>query len=104
MACPVVSGIAALIMSYYPALSAKEVKAAIEESVAKVDDKVKLPGSDEETFLIKISGSGGIVNAYNAVVKADEMSKKVIKPAASAAPLQSKPKAPATRPAPAKKS
>jgi cell wall-associated protease len=77
MAAPVVSGIAALIRSYFPMLSAVEVKEAIESSV---DDSMKginypLPGGGKkETIRFgNLCKTGGIVNAYNAVKKADEM-------------------------------
>lgn len=42
MAAPVVSGLAAVLRSYYPTLSAKEVKDIIIKSVTKVDQKVKI--------------------------------------------------------------
>ena len=74
MAAPVVSGLAAMLRSYYPELSAKEVKHIILKSVTKVDQKVKIKeeGSSKKVFLDEISVSGGIVNAYNAVVEANK--------------------------------
>ena len=47
MASPVVAGLAALIRSYYPGLSAKQVKAVIEKSVVKDTAMVTRPGSKE---------------------------------------------------------
>jgi len=67
MACPVVSGIAALIMQHYPTLTAQQVKYAIEKSTVAPKDKVKKPGTDELVDLSEISKSGGIVNAYEAL-------------------------------------
>lgn len=74
MACPVVAGIAALILEYFPNLTAKQVKYVIEKSATAPNEKVKLPGSDENGIkgtelvsLSDISKSGGIVNAYEAV-------------------------------------
>jgi subtilisin family serine protease len=67
MASPVVAGIAALILQYYPTLSAKQVKYVIEKSAQKPGLKVKDPGTGEEVELSDISKYGGIVNAYEAV-------------------------------------
>jgi len=67
MASPVVAGLAALIMEYYPNLSAKQVKMIIEKSAQKVTMKVKDPGTGEETELSDLSRTGGIVNAYEAL-------------------------------------
>jgi cell wall-associated protease len=75
MASPVVAGLAALIRSYYPALTAVQVKDIIMQSVTKVDHKVKIPanGSTEKYSLSDISISGGVVNAYNALSLAEKM-------------------------------
>ncbi len=71
MASPVVSGVAALIMSYYPHLTAVQVKEIIMRSVVKVDQKVKVrnsaDGSTNRTYLTNLSVTGGVVNAYNAL-------------------------------------
>ncbi|WP_262915348.1 S8 family serine peptidase [Niabella ginsengisoli] len=75
MAAPVVSGLAALIMSYYPDLTAVQVKEIIENSVSKPTAKVAVPGEDSEAMMSDISVYGGIVNAYKAVQLADEKSK-----------------------------
>ncbi|MFD1769374.1 S8 family peptidase [Sphingobacterium suaedae] len=73
MAAPVVSGLAAMIRSYYPALSAKEVKAIILKSVTKVDEKVKIKedGNTKKVYLDEISVTGGIVNAKQAIEEAE---------------------------------
>ncbi|HMR18937.1 MAG TPA: S8 family peptidase [Sphingobacterium sp.] len=73
MAAPVVSGLAAILRSYYPQLTAKEVKDIILKSVAKVDQKVRVrqEGSSKRVYLDEISVSGGIVNAYNAIKEAN---------------------------------
>jgi cell wall-associated protease len=73
MAAPVASGVAALLRAYYPQLSAKEVKDILMKSVTKVDQKVKIKkdGSTKKVYLDEISVSGGIVNAYNAIVEAN---------------------------------
>jgi subtilisin family serine protease len=67
MATPVVAGVAALILEYYPDLSAQQVKYAITHSVTPITDKVKLPGTDDSVNLADISVTGGEVNAYNAL-------------------------------------
>lgn len=74
MAAPVVAGLAAILRSYYPELSATEVKQIILNSVTKVDQKVKIKkdGSTKKVYLDEISVSGGIVNAYNAIVEANK--------------------------------
>jgi subtilisin family serine protease len=69
MASPVVAGLAALIRSYYPKLSALQVKDIIMKSVVKVDHNVSLKVG-EETRSVPFSDlcvTGGIVNAYNAL-------------------------------------
>jgi cell wall-associated protease len=72
MATPVVAGLASLILSYYPELSAKQVKDIIASSVLKIDGAVvNKPGSEDEAIsLDQLSITGGIVNAYNALQKA----------------------------------
>lgn len=74
MAAPVVSGLAAIIRSYYPELTAVQVKNIILKSVTKVDQKVKIKqeGSSKKVYLDEISVSGGIANAYNAIVEANK--------------------------------
>jgi subtilisin family serine protease len=67
MASPVVAGVAALILEYFPDLTPEQVKFAIEKSAVKPDLKVKNPGTGDEVQLSDISRSGGIINAYEAV-------------------------------------
>jgi subtilisin family serine protease len=67
MAAPVVSGVAALLFSYFPELSAKEVKEVLLESVKKFDQEVYLPESKELVGFSTLSKTGGVVNAYEAV-------------------------------------
>ncbi|MEO6252805.1 MAG: S8 family serine peptidase [Ferruginibacter sp.] len=67
MACPLVAGIAALTLEYFPTLSAKQLKYVIEKSAQKPTEKVIKPGTDEKVALSEISKTGGIVNAYEAV-------------------------------------
>jgi cell wall-associated protease len=67
MAAPVVTGVAALIMEYYPTLTAQQVKYCIERSASQIPVKVKKPGSEDLVNLTDISTSGGVINAYGAV-------------------------------------
>lgn len=68
MASPVVAGVAAVIRSYFPDLSAKQVKYAIEKSaVQDTAVKVTKPGTKEVVQMSVLSTSGGLLNAYTAV-------------------------------------
>ena len=67
MACPLVAGIAALTLQYYPNLSAKQLKYVIEKSAIQPDQKVMKPGSDEKVNLSDLSKTGGIANACEAL-------------------------------------
>ena len=76
MACPVVAGLGALILEYFPDLSAEQLKYVIEKSTTPIKEKVILPGTqktagrDGESEMVNlsdISRSGGEVNAYEAM-------------------------------------
>jgi len=83
MASPVVAGTAALIMAYYPELTAAQVKEILLSSSVKYDDKmVALPGQspNQEGSIEKVkfgilSQSDGVINVYEAVKAAEELSK-----------------------------
>jgi subtilisin family serine protease len=66
MAAPVVSGMAAVIRSYFPTLTAEQVKRVLEESVIKLDQEVIKPGGDELIPFAELSKTGGVVNLYQA--------------------------------------
>ena len=67
MASPVVAGVAAVIRSYFPELTATQVKWVLEKSaIAEPALKVTRPGSKEPVDFIQLSTSGGLVNALNA--------------------------------------
>lgn len=66
MASPVVTGLAALIRSYYPKLTAIQVKEIILNSVEKVNHEVTVNGKGKVQFS-ELCKSAGIVNAYNAL-------------------------------------
>lgn len=87
MASPVVAGVAALILEYYPNLSAQQVKMVIEKSAQKPAGKVSIPGTEDEASLSDISINGGILNAYEAVKLAStlkgERTNNTVKPTKS---------------------
>lgn len=80
MAAPSTAGVAALIRSYYPKLSASQVKHIIMNSGTKIDLQVLKPGSQSATNpkgelvpFSDLSVTGRVVNAYNALKMADRM-------------------------------
>ena len=74
MASPVVAGVAAMLLSYFPDLTAEQVKDVMMRSVRKLNRlKVYEPGSDKLVKFSKLSVSGGIVNAYEAAKLAMSM-------------------------------
>jgi len=80
MAAPSTAGVAALIRSYYPKLSASQVKHILMNSGTKIDLEVVRPGSvsrekpdGEKVNFSELSVSGRVVNAYNALKMADQM-------------------------------
>ncbi len=72
MAAPVVAGVSALLLSYFPDLEAAEVKEILMQSSTKVDLEVTKPGSEDKVNFSELSKTGGIVNAYEAVKLADQ--------------------------------
>ena len=77
MASPNVAGVAALIRSYYPKLSAKQVKHILMDSGVAIESDVVVGGKPADTRPFSaLSKSGKIVNAYNALQMAEKMSKK----------------------------
>lgn len=85
MAAPVVTGIAAVIRSYYPALSARQVRYAILKSASSSPDnslKVLKPGTKEKIGLSDICETAGIANALTALqVAASLIPEQTITPA-----------------------
>jgi cell wall-associated protease len=72
---PIVSGIAALCLEYYPKLSARQVKQAILESATPLNGTmVNKPGAKGiKVDFATLSKTGGIVNAYKALEIASKM-------------------------------
>jgi subtilisin family serine protease len=79
MAAPVVAGVAALVKSYYPELTAAELKICLEKSVTPMTEKVKTPGTFSKVDFKELCITGGVVNAYNALKLAEEMVAKKAK-------------------------
>ena len=76
MAAPAVAGVAALIRSYYPNLSGAQVKQIIMDSGLAINTKVIVGGNSEDIKpFADLSKSAKMVNAYNALIMADKMSK-----------------------------
>ena len=78
-ASPVTAGVAALLMSYYPELSAKQIREIILDSSVRFDglEVTKPSGPDdlpEQIAFEELSVTGGIVNAYEAVKMAESLS------------------------------
>ncbi len=73
MASPVVAGVAALVMAYYPELTATQVKDILMETSTKPETMVYKPGSESTVPFSSLSVSGGIVNAYKALQRAEEI-------------------------------
>lgn len=75
MASPVVAGVAALILQYYPQFTPQQVKMIIEQSAVPFTSAIRMPGSGDEILLSELSRTGGLVNAYEAVRMADELAR-----------------------------
>ena len=76
MAAPAVAGVAALIRSYFPKLTASQVKSVLMASGLPKDGDVIIGGNpDKKSSFDDLSKSGKMVNAYNAFILASKMSK-----------------------------
>lgn len=76
MAAPVVAGVAAVIRSYFPGLTAGQVRQVLMESAVRQKIKVKEPGSEVMVPFSQLSVTGGVVNAYEAIKLASEVKGK----------------------------
>lgn len=76
MASPVVAGVAAMLLSYFPELSAEQTKDVMMRSVRRMRRlKVIEPGTPDNLVKFShLSVSGGLVNAYEAAKLAMSMS------------------------------
>ena len=75
MAAPVVTGVAALVLSYYPELTAMELKKVLLSSgVSFKKQKVQKPGKPDELVRFgRLSKTGKVINAYSALKKAEKI-------------------------------
>ena len=77
MASPNAAGVAAMIRSYYPSLTAAQVKQIMKDSGVAVNQQVIVSGdSKDKRNFQDISTSGKFVNLYNALIMADKVSKE----------------------------
>ncbi len=75
MSTPIASGVAALVWSYYPQLNANELRSILLESVNLYKGNVDTPADEEQKpkqAFNKLSTSGGVIDAYNAVRLAED--------------------------------
>ena len=67
MACPATAGVVALIRSYFPNLTAVQVKEVLMKTTTPYKKKVLVPGTKDKKKMSEICITGGFVNAANAV-------------------------------------
>jgi subtilisin family serine protease len=75
---PVVSGIAAVILSYYPELTPEQIIDVLIKGSVKFNKLVVKPGDDTGKILVPfsdLSRSGGVVNLYNSLILAGQIAK-----------------------------
>ena len=77
MASPVTAGVAAVLKSYYPTLTAEQIKKILIKSSLKTykGQKVVKPGSEELVKFEKLGKNAGVLNLYEAVKMAEKFTK-----------------------------
>jgi subtilisin family serine protease len=75
MAAPALTGVASMVLSYFPWLSAAKLKEIILESGIEIDFNVTISGKKNIPFK-SLSQTGKIVNAYNALILASRSKRK----------------------------
>ena len=83
MASPVVAGMAAFLMEYFPNLSPAQIKYVIKNSAIKPTIKAKNPATKEDEDFSNLSSSGGLINAYEAAKLASTLQGDNKKPSKS---------------------
>ncbi|MGL5111785.1 MAG: S8 family serine peptidase, partial [Flavobacterium sp.] len=73
MASPNVAGVAAMIRSYFPKLSAKQVKQILMNSGNALPENVVVGENKEQKKATEVARSAKMVNAYNAFQMAEQM-------------------------------
>ena len=76
MASPIAAGVAALVRSFYPNLTASQVKHILMNSGTPISAVVTVGEQKTPVPFVNTCVSGKIVNAYNALLMAEQMSKK----------------------------
>ena len=75
MAAPNASGVAAVVRSFFPRLSAAEVKRVLMNSGMPLFDRIRLPGTVKLSKPEIVSKSGKLINLYNALIYASNKNK-----------------------------
>jgi subtilisin family serine protease len=75
MAAPVTAGIAATLKSYFPGLTAVQLKDIIQKSAQVHHTQVRVPGTDKKADFSTLSATGGVVDLYEAVKLAQQVAK-----------------------------
>ncbi len=84
MASPVVAGVAGLLRSYFPKLSAEQIKQAINNGAISLGAGIKTlkpnkDGLNEEVPLSNLCKTGGLLNAFGAVEAAEKLNESTKK-------------------------
>ncbi|HYE59365.1 MAG TPA: S8 family serine peptidase, partial [Rhodothermales bacterium] len=75
MAAPVVSGVAALVWSFYPDLTAAQLRDVLVSTARRYPNlTVTRPGSEDRVPFANLSVTGGVVDAYAALQRAAQLS------------------------------
>lgn len=76
MAAPIAAGVAALVLSQNPELSAEQLKQVLCESAVVHDIEVVVPGGAGKKSFKELSRTGAIINAYEALKMAEKIEGK----------------------------
>ena len=74
MASPVTAGVAAVLKSYFPKLTATDLKRIIMQSAQVHHTQVQVPGTEKKADFSTLSVTGGVVDMYEAVKLAQKAS------------------------------
>ncbi|MEO6191266.1 MAG: S8 family peptidase [Saprospiraceae bacterium] len=67
---PITTGVAAILRSYFPTLTAKQIREVLMKSTSRETEKVNVPNVEGQLKLTEISVTGGFLNASSAVTLA----------------------------------
>jgi subtilisin family serine protease len=74
-ASPIVAGLVAMIWSYYPTFTYKQIRYCFEQSATPINTMVIKPGTNNKVPFSSLCKSGRIVNAYQALIIAEQINK-----------------------------